>query len=184
MHTAAQEEPDGHRKIQPVCSHNYTRQWSAGANAMNKPFFSVPQLSVDVGSQWTRVRYLINGRHIWKTRLVSLMKTFYKEKRQYISTKSSGWFALPKQYTKYRQLFHTSNIGKKIECSGNSRWWHQGDIAKTIRKVKAVSSWIPQIGIRYNLLCHTLYLTILQFPDLFRENCTKQDLKLHMFKIL
>ena len=37
MHTAAQEEPDGHRKIQPVCSHNYTRQWSAGANAMNKP---------------------------------------------------------------------------------------------------------------------------------------------------
>ena len=97
------------------------------------------------------------------------MKTFYKEKRQYISTKSSGWFALPKQYTKYRQLFHTSNIGKKIECSGNSRWWHQGDIAKTIRKVKAVSSWIPQIGIRYNLLCHTLYLTILQFPDLFRE---------------
>jgi len=60
-------------------------------------------------------------------------------------------------------------LEKKIECSGNSRWWHQGDIAKTIRKVKAVSSWIPQIGIRYNLLCHTLYLTILQFPDLFRE---------------
>ena len=46
MHTAAQEEPDGHRKIQPVCSHNYTRQWSAGANAMNKPAKKGDSLSV------------------------------------------------------------------------------------------------------------------------------------------